>query len=625
MAEFFKFAPVSSAAYKAERPINISCNHLTTLDFYTLNVSYHRMLDPGERISVDTSVYCKLNPMQKPLLGNCRIVSRAFFVPYYQVMKFANEFFTQTLIHDNVTDTDYIQKRCPFTNMVELAEMFTNSVFSDEVSTEDPCDFICCLSSTPRRYVYTRRGRAVKSVLEGLGYKVVFPQEEGDYDFMKGQNLYISVLPLLAFAKVFYDWFANRSYANVDQIYQQFLKNPNVEGIFYDHNDLIYLLQDSVFALFESDYFTSQFDRPTAPNESAAIPNVRIPDVLVHDMNGQVPSNNRYGISDVTQDSNGTPVLHGTVGGSLPISFTSQAPYALSQYILDSLKTATDLVQARQYSGNKIIDNFLIQFGYKSPFENAMQSQVLGHFDTYINIGEVTATTENASANQVLGDFAGRASGSSRGNKISFEAHDKGSFFIISYVEAQTGYVQGMQRYLFDTAPNDFYNGRFDGKGPQATYVAELFAEQTGLSSPSGYTVCPYSVRYGNQRMDSIYGFMPRYSHLKIGYDVMSGEFSRGMYYDANQVWHLFRDFRDMIGLSPGTVPVHDLDITMGYFNNFNRVFAITDKSIDNFQTDFYFNVRLYTNKLPLWQSYEFDHEDEHKKIMQQINGSKVN
>ena len=625
MAEFFKYAPVSSAAYKAERPINISCNHLTTLDFYTLNVSYHRMLDPGERISVDTSVYCKLNPMQKPLLGNCRIVSRAFFVPYYQVMKFANEFFTQTLIHDNITDTDYIQKRCPFTNMVELAEMFTDSVFSDEVSVNDPCDFICCLSTTAHRYVYTRSGRAVKSVLEGLGYKVIFPQEEGDYNFMKSQNLYISVLPLLAFAKVFYDWFANRSYANVDQIYHQFLKNPNVNGVFYDHNDLIYLLQDSVFALFESDYFTSQFDRPTAPNESAAIPEVNIPDVQVHDLQHITSGPGRYSRSSVTEDKNGTPVLFGQNGSTSSLGTNVVSATSLSQYILDSLKTATDLVQARQYSGNKIIDNFLIQFGYKSPYENVMQSQVLGHFDTYINIGEVTATTENASANQVLGDFAGRASGSSSGNKISFEAHDKGSFFIISYVEAQTGYVQGMQRYLFDTAPNDFYNGRFDGKGPQATYVAELFADQTGLDSASGRIVAPYSGRFGNQRMDSIYGFMPRYSHLKIGYDVMSGEFSRGMYYDVNQVWHLFRDFRDTIGLSPGTVPTHDLDITMGYFNNFNRVFAITDKSIDNFQTDFYFNVRLYTNKLPLWQSYEFDHEDEHKKIMQQINGSKVN
>lgn len=633
MADFMKMAPTTSDALVKRHKESLNCNTLGTLDFFTLSPVYVRKIDPGESIDIDVSSYTKLNPMNKPVLGNYRVVTRAFFVPNYTIMDGYNEFTSQTPFCSN--GNDFIIQRLCYTYLNDLYRIFvqdnTSGYSSDllkDVSGASPSEhpdyydvsFYNEIRGEVRYYDFTSKGRKLYNVLVALGYKIFFPQSDTDVMEIDRWGEEISVMPILAFCKVYYDWYALRQFDNFERLRSYLFRPAQLGGVFYSWEDLYDMLAQCLLCGFEDNYFTSQFDNPYGANTSDMRPNINMSDVDIH-INNNAPGASRYGITDVVSDRVGTPMLQSRYGSSSSVSSTNVWPVNVTQYILDGLKSATDYVTAHRIAGNRIIDQFLIQFGYRSSYDNMMISKVVGHFDDYVNIGEVNATTENEQAGQVLGDFAGRGHAIGQNNRIHFDNDEnqanRGYLLILSYVEPQTNYASGIRRELFDTRPLDEYNGRFDGKGPQATYKAELYGQMMTQYQNA------YSLNGGSQKPDQIFGWMPRYSHYKIAYDSLQGDFARPKYYEIMRQWHNYRDFDSYIKRY-AAVPDHDLDFCLGKDTQYNHVFAVTDAGIDNFVVNFFFKVDLWTTKLPLWQDYNYDHEDEHKKLLMQVNGSRI-
>lgn len=622
MPGFLKTATVSTSVHKNHNKFDKSSNTITTQNFFTLKPVFYSRMIPNDSINIDASMFCRLMPQVKPIMGSGRIVNRAFFVPWRTVFSGFDDMVDQTPYHAADGSVKML-KSAPFFTMYTLQELFISrlSTFVENVAdpseATDPYDFITFNSTlgSYETYLFNDLGKFAYDILISLGYKVAFRSEYMTLDDWR--NLHLSALNLLAFAKIWVDWYRNAAYDGSDVILSLFKKDPVVTGYEYSVIELFDLFYNTHHVMFDSDYFTAQWDEPSGPNNLRWNPNLTIPDISVHE-NVLYAGSTKYGMSTVFTDPyNGTPVVNSAQGSSVSnLSSKSAGALSLSQYVVDSLKRATDYIHRRQMVGNRLIDNFLALFGVENSFEKIDRSIVVGHWDVPIRFGEVLATTDNASVGQPLGDYAGKAVGfMEKPYHMNFENHDKyGIFMVLSYIEPKIGYVDGIDRNNLDLAPLDFYQGDFDHLGVQATYKAELFFD--GTRDTSWQETASY---------DHIFGYMPRYAHMKIGHDILSGDFYRPLYKDSMKVWHMNRMFDKYI-YSEGNIPDHDYNFTVGDREQFNRIFAIQDAGelSDNFMSVFHFDVSQYSTMSKLWDNYEFENSDQHRQVVQRINGSSI-
>lgn len=620
MPGFLKTATVSTAVHKNHNKFDKSSNTITTQNFFTLKPVFYTRMKTDDSLNIDASMFCRLMPQVKPIMGSGRIVNRAFFVPWRCVFDGFDDFIAQTPYHAS-DGTVMMLKSVPYFTMWDLQQVLIGfSTFVENVNDpselSEPYDFVTFNYTTGSfdSYIFQELGKYAYDIVVSLGYKVEFCTEFKTDQYFKDYKL--SALNLLAYAKIWVDWYRNAAYDGSDVILSLFKKDPVVTGYEYDTLELRNIFYYTHQVMYDSDYFTSQWDQPEGPNNIRWNPNLRIDDISSHRNFSGVASQNAYSRAVLGTDSNnGTPILNGFSGSTLTPVTPSAAPLALSQYIVDALKRATDFVHRRQMVGNRLIDNFLALFGVENSFEKIDRSVVVGHFDVPIRFGEVMATTDNASVGQPLGDFAGKAVGfMDKPTHMSFESRDKhGIFMILSYIEPKIGYVDGIDRNNLDLAPLDFYQGDFDHLGVQATFQSELYADGTkyaGWQETSSY--------------DGIFGYMPRYAHMKVGRDILSGDFYRPLYKQSMEVWHMNRMFDKFVEMAE--IPIHDYNFTVGDRDQFNRIFSIQDSGevADNFMSVFHFDVSLYSTMSKLWDNYEFENEEQHRQVVQRINGSAI-
>lgn len=635
MASFFSKIGLDTAQFRRKNRQDWSCNTLTTLDFFRLSVVYRQPLFEGDKVDIDASNFFRLQPQVKPLLGSGRVVNRAFFVPFRLLCKGFNEFSTGTPYRS--ANLDYIPSSAPYMYMKDIFDYLIYNSYNlgeddysitatefnrgslnsgHDVPAYDfavPVDYDEEIPSTTLYYPYQfeSKARLIYNLLISLGYKVIFPSVNLGFNSTEYQSLKVNAIPLLAYLKVWADWYSNPSYENEAAI-DKFFQLDCGSDIFEDSSTFNFdIILRTLQVCYDSDYFTSQWDNPQGPNVTSAS-SVSMLDLQPH----YNREDDYYYQSRVVQDQSGTPILEGVESQSDgTITDTYPRAVSLSQFSLDALKRLTDFVRRKQIVGNRVIDNFLAQFGVENHYERLQRSQLIQSFDTPIQFGEVLATTDNSSESQVLGSQAGRAIGSSKSPHITYsvETGDNGLLLILSYIEPKILNCDGIDRFCLDLDKDDFYNPSFDGLGVQATSQQEFKCDYTHYAFGGSDSAI----------LNGIFGYIPRYAHYKVGRDIMSGDFARPMLKESMSVWHMARI------PAANLLPKHNYNFCLGSETNsqYNRIFAIQDTDdvgVDNFIGIYSFKVTAYTPKLPLFDNYQFDDEREHIKTTVQTNGTRV-
>lgn len=619
MAGFFKFANVSSASGKRSNDIDLDSNTITSLDFYRNQPVFFRHVDENDSFSFDLSAFTRLSPQFKPLLGQARVVTRVFFIPYYQVMPGCNDFFTQTP-YTAVNGSVFTIRECPYVTDEEILQWFkplegslAAYSLSTPVTSGTTYDFHTYFDTGQEGfYKFTRLGRYFSDILVGLGYKVYFQHQSYDSSLLSTHR---NVLPLLSWCKMFYDWFSNPNYEVWNSVKYLFdLKPTSSAGVHVPENDLKIFIRESFDVQYNQDYLTAAWDHPYGPNSLGALntqmnPNIRMTDLEAH-TNTSAPSASRNAISDVVFDQNGTPVLQGRYGSS-SMSNTNVWPVAVSQYILDGLKAVTDFVTRRHIVGNRTIDNFLAMFGVKNPYEDMMRSELLHTFEYPIQFGEVNATTD--APGQPLGDQAGKAVGYTKGNKFTFKSRrQRGIIIGVSYIIPESGFVDGIHRYNSCTTPLQFYSGDFDSLGVDAVRLDEVCVSPL---ADSGFIASP----------DAVWGYLPRYAWSKVGsnLDILNGDFYHGSTRELYDRWHLFNNMTTL----KLQYYQHTESFQRGetFASQYHRIFADSNDNYDHFQNIYTIRCHMYTDKKSLWDSFDFHDEGEKKHVEVRVNGSNIN
>ena len=598
---------------------DLSCTHVTTGNFMDFQVSKYLELVPKQKVEINHNVFARMDALNVPTYGDASIHNRAFFVPYRTIFPAWNDFITDA-VHTYSDNVSNLVGSVPLLSNIVLAEVFTDytDMATSAPSNSFPNVDINIITSN-NEYAsglnLTAKGARFLKLLYSLGYRIDFN--------LANPNQYYSALPFFAAVKVFYDWYYPGAYVQDEQAtkvinwlkYDQGATNKEFHNVFTtsDLHDMITFM-DKVN--YDSDYFTSSWDNPNAPNASA-YSSVILPDVTAQ--------SNVYSSRVQSNDSgNGTPIIRKADG-------TSNVGESISQYILTGLRSLTDYMKRHQLAGARALDRYLSRFGVTLSAEKLNRSIYISDFrnNQPVQFGDVTSQSDtSAIGGMPLGSYAGKGISFGDGSSFTFETDEYGMLIIVSTIVPRVCYTQGQDRVTMHTTRYDFYTPEFDNMGVQAVATKELFVplhadeEFKPNSNPSLLPV-PTPFNYG----ELVFGFVPRYAEYKRGIDHITGDFILGSRNTLLHPWNMNRDITPMARANGVRNLKHSRNFLLGDDSTqYNRIFNYLDDSkLDHFKILHQFKIKSYFPGSSLFDSYEFENEDKADKVNVDVNGVKDN
>lgn len=235
------------------------------------------------------------------------------------------------------------------------------------------------------------------------------------------------------------------------------------------------------------------------------------------------------------------------------------------------------------------------------------------NFDDVMNL--------SASKDAYLGEYAGKGLGYKESDKSYFTTEDFGFFFCMSVIVPETGYFQGSLKENKIADKFEFFTPEFDALGYDVITRGEIlndFDSQGPGFSPSSF--------------DTIkgFGFIPRYSHFKVGRNIVNGDLSLKSTRNGLQGYYLDKEFKrckvdatlsplfaDSYQISqPDYLPTNVSDNIRRIdpsdnVGNYNRIFQYTSIDVDHFIIQKVFDVDVTAPWKSLSDSFETVQQDE--------------
>lgn len=348
--------------------------------------------------------------------------------------------------------------------------------FSVYTPPSGPTDFLVCLK-------LNNSGKLLRKIFLGLGYQLKLASNE------------VSMLPLFAFYKSYFNTFAPKRFVKYEQTFfgklMTHLVNTgeSVMDTFNKHwsDDPGYLsgIIDDLLSCFytqDTDYYSSQIIG------------------LVNDYGGDIYQ--KYmGVND-----NGMPTLDSissSVGRlSAPgINFDegsgSTSPIQHTQAQQNILARLTNFVNKRSLLGGKVAD--LLESEYGIPKGDVLDGDnpYVGSSVVDVDFSDVFSTAETAEGS--LGEYAGKAIGIGR-DTLDVNCSSPGLVLVFETVVPRTQKVQGVNPSLFHLDRSSFYNPDFDGLTLLPTNKLGLYCVDSPMER-----LTEYDKSFGNQSLFAEY------------------------------------------------------------------------------------------------------------------------
>ncbi len=240
---------------------------------------------------------------------------------------------------------------------------------------------------------------------------------------------------------------------------------------------------------------------------------------------------------------------------------------------VDELHFLTQIQRLNQRNnmwGSRDFECILTNFGITIPDTRLQRATHLGRTVVDVNFSEVlqTSATTDSSAQ---GNISGHSIAVSANNPVRYLAREHGYLFVICNIQPIAQYQQGIPRDALYKTRYDYMWPVLSQTGEQEIFTAEVNANATNVA---------------NRR---IFGFEPRYNHLRFGQKTVHGDFRT-----------------TMTGYHAGRIFPTDVETNLG--ENFikcdatNRMFAVTDTNSAPWWLRCEFDIKL-VRRLPKWPS----------------------
>ena len=643
--------------------MDLSSKHITTANWMQLNPIYWKEMVPGEKLEVNVESFTRLNPLVVPTFapGSKLKVSR-FFVPFRTIFRGWNDFITDayhtpsnggdgkdsgliykvpTFTNDTLLDAFVT----PFTNYsTPFGSVYAVSAASATSTTQTPEDLgVDFVTNGGIGYNFTPIGRQALKVIQSLGYKL-----NPNY----GDTQEYSALPLLAYAKVYADYYWPSAYMNSYAHYylESLFNTDNGSNLQLTATQIALLLRFCTYVCYDSDYFVSAFDTPTAPSvgnfSEIKLNDYSLPSPFIHAI-GSLIGSTANSHSYVSNFNN--PISSGQTGVTssqgTPAIYSDSGYYPqFTQYVDSMLHRLTDYMKRHQLAGSRAMERYLARFGKSLSAEKLNRSVYLGTDVTTIQIGDVMSTSDtlqtvasSAKANDTgsttgttvigsqLGAYAGKGIAYGKNDYDGFSTDEYGIYIITASLVPDVFYDQGIDANVLHIYKSEFWTPEFD-YGMRSLTADELIITNNGQS--------PYA---SGSIHNQVFGFTPRYSEYRFGRSRLTGSFRvptlNGNSEFGSNAWHMMRTFDDRSfpgtgGTASITSCVHSPSFVYGVRDagQYNRMFFNDDfDAPDQFVMIYSFDVKSYSPMPSLYENYEWCDEQSGRNIAMQTNGVKVN
>ena len=319
-------------------------------------------------------------------------------------------------------------------------------------------------------------------------------------------NVMVSPFRLLAYQKIFNDFYRNQDWTPAD------VRSFNIDDYADDANLIIDKSVAQSFCQmryrpYPKDWLTSM--KPT-PNYDKGIFN--LPDYVNGDSRFKPERNpGSVGVSTVASNT----------GSNMSFSVNDlRAAFALDK-MLEATRRANGLDYSSQIEAH---------FGFKVPESRASDARFLGGFDNSIPISEVVATADTNNSNgKQLGDLAGKGLGSLNSGKISFDVKEHGIIMCIYSAAPQVEYnASYLDPFNKKFKREDFYQPEFADLGYQPVLSSDLLltaidpTKTPTVLDHKGSNIAPTAA---NELNNLLLGWQTRYNEYKTARDVVFGDF----------------------------------------------------------------------------------------------------
>ena len=273
----------------------------------------------------------------------------------------------------------------------------------------------------------------------------------------------VNMLPLLAYQKIYYDFFSNSQWE------KHLAYAYNVD--YWSGSGNVSLAVNMIklrYANYPKDYFMGML--PSSQYGSVAV----LPGVFSSSYPSNsvlVVSDDRSSVSGVENVANSSAVTVSGVNKNLRPSFINSDLSALSLRATEYLQRWKEVVQ---FSSKDYSDQMAAQFGIKAPEYMSNHAHYIGGWSSVININEVVNTNLDADSSQA--SIAGKGVSSNSGHTITYDCGAEHQVIMCVYhaVPMLDWNLTGQAPQLTVTAVSDFPQPAFDQLGMQAVPAFNL-------------------------------------------------------------------------------------------------------------------------------------------------------
>lgn len=447
-------------------------------------------------------------------------------------------------------------------------------------------------------------GKRLRKVLIGLGY-----------NFSLSDDSEVSLLPLLAYYKAYWDSYAPERLRNfymtpawkliqffedhnVNCAFTGILNNTNVQGQFDDIRFTFKQFMGDLGTCFA----TEAINAISAATEDMVLETAGAGSQGIYDIIQSV-------LADYSQNYVNPADMVPGQEQSIP-KLGSMSGYArLAQPMLDTLKIAWTYVNKYSVAGKQIEE--ILRMNGLGAYVDECKGKFIAADESTIKISDVVATA--ATDESSLGQYGGRGIGFGQG-QMSFSTDRHGYFILLSAIVPEAGYVNSPDMTNEAVSFGDFYNPEFDGLNYEAVEKKQIV----------GSTLVNVK---GDTTANTTFGFLPTYSNWKFMSNKANGDFSLNSQRNSVTPYTLdkYIPVNDVAVLNvvPDSQIPDNLTYTavaplfeysdlpnagedyryinkMAWNGNFNRIFKAEDDGVD--WVDFSRNNNSY-----LFNSFEYD------------------
>lgn len=467
----------SRSVYSPKRSnVDLSCEHLTTLDFFRLQPIYvAEQIAGNDTFNVSINTFLESSPFAQRVYGSCHLDLHAFFVPYSLLWDDWNNFF-----FGNRNNSTYQSYTLPFASLKSLLDSLnTNAAYSDEQ----------------------------KRVFSSLGYPLYSPTNSPSYS-----NTKLSVLPLLAYQRIWWDYYRDSQYVT-DNNKSYYL--PNHGGIF-SSSELKNILTPR-YRTFKKDPFSTLIPNPQLGSVSSA---------SVSSKAGNLSTAGTNELIQLDQDGNVIEVIarDGTNHISRSVSATAlRGAIALQRY-LERLGIT---------GGTRPLERLMAEFGVESPRIKYQMCDFIGSKRVPVQISGLQNTSTSSvnnpdsdqpfsNPNQVnLGNRISTADAISQSSTFSHTAKEQGLFIVMASLIPEFNYYNNLDpiftRGVDDIGEGnlDFYRPDFQDIGYEEVLLRELRIPILNDRADVKNNYDPFQV----------VGYRPKYESYRYKLNSVSGDF----------------------------------------------------------------------------------------------------